>query len=411
MSPWAIVLADLRAMRWVAWVVPLVVAVAVAVGVAVSAQEAGLRHATARAADDFDLVVGAPGSGAQLVLSTVYLQPEALPLAAGTVLAPLAIDPRVAAFAPIAFGDVVRGYPVVGTTAAFAGRWGRLTPAEGRLFAGEGEAVVGADVRLTLGETVTPSHGAAGHAAPPGEESDEEHAHRHEAAHYEVVGRLPRLGTPWDRAILVPIESVWEIHGLGNGHRGEGRIGPPFEAEPLPGVPAVVVKPRSVADAYALRALYRQGGTMALFPAEILVDLYRVTGDVARVLVLAAALNDALVFVAVCALFAALVGVRRRRYAVLRALGAPRAYVLLAVWLGAAALLTAGCLLGLGLAWAVGQGVAGLVAARTGLTVSVTIGAPELAFVGLLIVAGSLAALGPAWIGHRVPPGEALRGG
>ena len=54
MNPWPIVLADLRALRWVAWVTPLLIAVAVAVGVGISAQEAALRQSTARAADEWD---------------------------------------------------------------------------------------------------------------------------------------------------------------------------------------------------------------------------------------------------------------------------------------------------------------------------------------------------------------------
>src|SRR5215813_12042381 len=127
MNPWPVVVADLRALRWVAWVTPLLIAIAVAVGIAISAQETALRRSSAKAADDFDLLIGAPASNTQLVLTTIYLQPAAIPL--------------------------------IGTTAAFAGRWGRLAPSEGRLFSREGEAVVGKDVRLAIGEAFTPSHG------------------------------------------------------------------------------------------------------------------------------------------------------------------------------------------------------------------------------------------------------------
>ena len=117
MNPWPVIIADLRALRWVAWVVPMLVAITVAVGVAVSVQEAALRRSSAQAADDFDLLIGAPGSQTQLALTAIYLQPEALPLIDGAILNALAGDARVRAAAPIVFGDVVRGYPVVGTTA------------------------------------------------------------------------------------------------------------------------------------------------------------------------------------------------------------------------------------------------------------------------------------------------------
>ena len=59
-----------------------------------------------------------------------------------------------------------------------------------------------------------------------------------------VVERMRPTGTPGDRAIVVPIEYNWVVHGLGTGHKpGSTRIGPPFDAAKLPGVPAIVVKP------------------------------------------------------------------------------------------------------------------------------------------------------------------------
>lgn len=411
MNPLPMVLADLRAMRASAAVVVVLVALAVAIGIAVTAQERGLRQASARAADDFDLIIGAPGSQTQLVLTTVYLQPEALPLIDGGLLNRLAGDKRVAGVAPIAFGDIVRGYPVVGTTLPFVSRWGRLQPTEGRFFAAEEEAVIGADVRLGLGEKVTPSHAVAGEPARPGEETDAEHAHKHEGVVYTVVGRLPRLGSPWDRAILIPIESVWETHGLGNGHSLDGAaLGPPFDAPRRPGVPAIVVKPLRVADAYALRGEYRQGGTMALFPAEMLVSLYRTMGDLRDVLVLVAALNNLLVFASILLLVVTLVTLRRRRYAVLRALGASRLYVLLVTWLGAALLLAVGCVFGLGLGW-IGTAIVGaVVEGRTGLHLAASIGAQELGFAFALVGVGSLLAALPALLAWRRSVAEGLRG-
>jgi putative ABC transport system permease protein len=410
MNPWPVVIADLRALRWIAWTTPALIAIAVAVGIAISAQETALRRSTAQAADDFDLLIGAPGSHVQLVLTTIYLQPNALPLIDGAILNALAEDQRVRAAAPIAFGDSIHGYPVVGTTKAFAGRWGRRAPREGRLFQREGEAVMGADVRLSLGGSFTPSHGLAVQHTQSGTGIANEEQHRHEGVRYTIVGRLPRLGTPWDSAILVPIESVWETHGLGNGHaHDDATLGPPFDAAKVPGVPAIVVKPRAVADAYALRALYRQGGTVAFFPAEVLVDLYRTLGDVRDVLVVASVLNDVLIFSAIAMLLLALAGLRRRRYALLRALGASPTYILLSVWLGAALVLVAGCLLGLAFgaaaSWLTGQ----LVEQRTGLALAVGLGWPEVMGVLGLIAVGSLLALLPALASFRRPVDQSLR--
>jgi putative ABC transport system permease protein len=370
------------------------------------AQERGVRRACARAADDFPLLVGAPGSQAQLVLTAMFLQIEAVPLIDGSALNRLAADPRVAGLAPIAFGDRIGPFPVIGTSTAFASRWGRLAPSEGRLFQAEDEAVLGADVPHALGARLTPSHGV--HAPPAADDP----AHRHDGVEYTVVGRLPRLGSPWDRAILVPIETVWETHGLGNGHSREGvAIGPPFDAPTVPGVPAIVVRPRSVADAYTLRAQWRSGGTMAFFPAEVLVSVYRGMGDLRDLLVAAAALNNFVVFLAILLLAVTLVGTRRRRIALLRALGATRGYILLVTWLGTATLITAGCVLGLALGWLASAALGAVLAARTGLAVPVEPALADLAFAGGLALAGSLAALLPALAAWRTDPSAALRSG
>jgi putative ABC transport system permease protein len=411
MNPFPVVRADLRAMRGSAVAVVLLVALAVAIGVAVSVQERSIRQGTARAADDFPLIVGAPGSQTQLVLTSVFLQPEALPLVEGAILNTLAQDHRVAAVAPIAFGDIVRGWPVVGTTRAFVSRWGRLVAAEGRLFDRGDEAVIGADVAMRLGESMTPSHTPAAHGRK-GEETEEEQAHRHEGVSYRVVGRLPRLGSPWDRAILVPVESVWETHGLGNGHRtDDAALGPPFGGPRVPGVPCIVVKPRSFADAYALRAQYRQGGTMALFPAEVLVSLYRTVGDLRDVIVVASALNNVLLFLSVLLLAVMLVSLRRRRYALLRALGASRVYILLVTWLGAAVLLASGSLAGLASGWVAAYAIAALLGARTGLQLVPEPGLPEVCLVLAMAGLGSVMAAVPALTTWRAPVSEALRGG
>lgn len=409
MNPLPMVLADLRAMGWTGLAVPLLVAFAVASAVAINAQERMLRAGTARAAADFPLLIGAAGSEAQLVMTGVYLDLTALNLVDGRVLQALAADPRVAASAPIAFGDVVAGFPVVGTTAAFAGRWGRLAPAEGRLFARAGEAVVGAEVGFALGARLTPAHGAGHPHDHSSDDEAEEAARRHAGVAYEVVGRMPRVGSPWDRAILVPVETVWATHGLGSGHEREG-LGAPYDGERVPGVPAIVVKPRRVSDAYALRQAYRRDGTVAVFPAEILVSLYRRMGDVRDVLIAASWFNTGLIFAALALLVALVAGLRRRRYAVLRALGAPPAYILAVVWLGAAAMLGVGALLGLALGWLGAVALSLAIGTWTGLALTFQPAWGDVGLAAGLAALGCLVAAVPALLAYRRPIVAGLRG-
>ena len=197
------ILADLRRLWAGSLVVVLLVALATALGVSVVLQERALRLGSARAADKFDLVIGAGGSETQLVLSSVFLQPSPLPLMPGEVLARLAGDPRVDWAAPIGFGDSFSGYPIVGTTVTLTDKLSGGF-AEGKVFAREGEAVIGSAVKLSLGGEIKPMHGSA-----------EDGGETHTGLVYHIAGRLRPTGTAWDRAILVPMQAVWHIHGLG----------------------------------------------------------------------------------------------------------------------------------------------------------------------------------------------------
>ncbi|TMJ58038.1 MAG: ABC transporter permease, partial [Alphaproteobacteria bacterium] len=307
MNPLPLVLAELRHNRAAVLAVAVLIALAVSLGVAVSAQERALRKSSAAAAEPFDIVVGMPGSQTQLVLTTVYLQPAALELVPGKVLQRLQDTPGVGFAAPVAFGDYLGSSPIVGSTAALLTLGGSRPLAEGRAFEKVHEAVVGAHVAAKLGDVFEPAHGEPGGPAAG-------QAHVHHGFDYTVVGRLPVTGTPWDNAIIVPVEAVWLVHALSSGHpaastgvtanhddEAENRIpiGPPWLEAEMPGVPAIVVKAKSVGDAYRLRAELRRGGTTAVFPAEILLDLYSTLGDARDVLAIISIAAQALVIAAV----------------------------------------------------------------------------------------------------------------
>lgn len=401
MNPWPVAWdALLRGWR-AALAMTLLVALATSLGTGVGALERGMRRAAAQAADAFDLVIGAPGSATQLVLTSVYLQPDTVPLLDGAILGRIMAEPEAAWASPIAFGDAWRGRPIVGVAPAFVTLGGRRALAEGRTFAGEDEAVAGAAVPLALGATLQPQHGRV--EAPEG-------GHVHADSTYTVVGRLPPTGTPWDTAILVPVESVWEIHGLGNGHPdGVERIGPPWNAGPLP-VPAVVVKPRSFAGAYQLRSRYRTAFSTAVFPGEVLAGLFRTLGDVRSVVSGMAAACAVLVVAAVVLAFGAIVAGRARDHAVLRAIGAPPGFLLLALWMELGIVLAVGVLAGTGLGWAAAAEVGSVLGGAAGLRIPVTPAWADAALAAAVLVGGLLAAAAPALSGSRVPPGAGLKG-
>ena len=138
MNPWPVARAALRTGWRGAVAMALLVALAVAMGVAVGVVERGLRRAAAGAADAFDLVVGAPGGGVQLVLAAVYLQPDTVPLLDGAVMARVMGEGEAAWASPLGFGDQWRGHPVVGVAPAFVTWGGRRDVIEGAGVRGGG---------------------------------------------------------------------------------------------------------------------------------------------------------------------------------------------------------------------------------------------------------------------------------
>ncbi|GAK70633.1 putative ABC transporter permease protein [Agrobacterium rubi TR3 = NBRC 13261] len=412
------ILSDLKRLWAGSLVVVLLVSLATALGVTVTLQERALRLGTARAADKFDLVIGAAGSETQLVLSSVFLQAAPLPLVSGETLASLAKDPRVAWAGPVGFGDSFAGYPIVGTTTALINNTsgGFL---EGQGFADGEDAVIGSAVDLPLGADIKPMHGTA-----------EEGGHTHTEIVYHVQGRLKPTGTPWDRAILVPISSVWHIHGMeahedGHDHAHEGQehaaeeheahaheeggLNETFTTE-TPGVPAILVKPKTIADAYKLRQQYRQGNTLAVFPGEVLTKLYATLGDARQVLSVVAIGAQGLVGASLILVTLTHIVQRRKQIGALRAFGAPRSSISLIVWTELFTLFATGIALGFAIGFAAAKIITGMLVAKSGVVMPVEFARADATQAAvLLIVAAGLAIL-PAWLAYRQSPAEALRG-
>jgi putative ABC transport system permease protein len=399
--PFSLVGALLWRYRWTNIMFVTLIAVSVGIGVGLLAQERGLRSGTARAAEKFDLIVAAPGSEITMLFAAVYLQPSDVPLLDGRIYHEIATDSRVSLAAPIAFGDSYSGSPVIGTTAQFITHMtGEL--AEGRMFATSREAVAGARVALPLGTVYTPDHGvgdAAEHGAHGGFEST-------------IVGRMKPTGSPWDKAILVPVEAVWEVHGLANGHPPEhiDRIGPPFDPAYFPGTPAVLVRAEALWANYALRSEFTRSDTMAFFPGAVLSRLHGLMGDIRQIMSVMAVITQVLVTAGVLTGLVVLTRLFARRLALLRALGAPRRFVFSVVWSYAACLIACGCLLGLVVGWVAVRIISHAVSVRTDILVTAALGWPEFHLLAGFVSLTILLALLPAALILRRPVVTDLRG-
>jgi putative ABC transport system permease protein len=280
-----------------------------------------------RDAKPVDLVVGAKGSPLQLILSTVFhadVPTGNIDLAQAQAIAR---NPMIASAIPLALGDSYRGHRIVGTETAYLDLYGARL-AQGVLFAGEMEAVVGSEVArrhgLAVGASLVGAHGLA--AAGPA----------HEAHPYRVVGILAPSGTVVDRLVLTSVESVWHVHEE--------------HATPKPEITALLVRYATpLAAAMLPRAINANTAMQAASPAyesARLLDLVGVGVDTlqwfAVVLMASAALS----------LFVALTSaLQERRYdlALLRTLGARPASLAALTLVEGVTLLVAGVILGLAL--------------------------------------------------------------
>ncbi|MET0963642.1 MAG: ABC transporter permease [Noviherbaspirillum sp.] len=398
MNPWPVIRAALARYRYSAIAFVLLVACGVSLSVAIVSQERALRSGSAQAADRFSIIVAPRGSRTDALLTGVFLRPGSSQLLSPGFTASLLNDGRASFVSPLAFGDSYRGAPVVGLIAPLVQHLsGGL--AEGRLFATRAEAVVGASSPLMLGQSFHPTHGVH-HGG--GMQGGDDSLDAHEIS-LTVVGRMKPTGSPWDRAITVPVELIWAMHKLPTGHAPQSaQIGPPFDAALTPGIPAAVVHIRNLADAYKLRRAYTGNESMAFFPAEVLLQLYSTLGDMRQLMSLLALVTQALVLLAIVASVFILFRLLMPQFVTLRALGAPRCYVFAIAWGFTALLIGLGVALGMAGGYLLSFAISAWLARQTGVALQPTLGQAELLMALAILAVGLALASLPAWRMQRL---------
>jgi putative ABC transport system permease protein len=400
MNPWPLIRAGFVKGAGLGSALALLIGLSVALSIAVTSTDRSWRKAATRAGDAFDVLVVAPGSPTQAVLSVVYLRPGTLDLIPGAVLEKLRKDPGVAYAAPVSFGDFYKGHAVIGTSTELATKGGTIDPLEGRGFMRITDALAGSRVRMSLGTAMRLAHGQHGDI-----DNDEGHGPEHAGLEFTLVGRLKPTGTPWDDAILVPIEAIWFLHNQPTGHNDDdpnswviGTPGPQDISTPLGSIPAIVVKPKSIADAYRLRQTYRTKETLAVFTGEVLADLFRTLGDMRDLLALLGLGVQALVLAAVLLASFAALEQRRRTLGVLRALGASRGFVFSILWGHVGVIVMLGVVIGIALGVGATLLIGEIASARTGIDIALQLSVSDIGKAALLPAIAIIAASIPAWL-------------
>jgi putative ABC transport system permease protein len=352
----------------------------------------GIRTSFLEGATDYNLLIGAKGSPAQLVLSVVFRLDVATPNILYSVYEQLQEDPRVEVAVPVGLGDAYQGFRYVATTPAYfaVGPWRRRTfrVAQGRLF---GQDPAGSPTyEAVLGAAV---------AQHTGLQEGDRFYEGEEMAPYPltVVGILQPTHSADDRAIFFSLATFW----------GMNEVARQMPVKPLT---AVLVRPRRLSDLPGLHREFNvQDETQAVFPSAILLTIFQVLGLAEEVLaVLLALLGLVVVLYLFIAMYSATLE-RKREIATMRALGARRTTLLRIVLLESALLTLFGGILGLcgghGLAYLGAR----LLAQRGGMVLpSFHLSLLQPTVLLGVVVLGTLAGIIPAILAYRTEVAENL---
>ena len=350
-----------------------------------------------RDARGIDLVVGAKGSPLQLILASVYHVDIPTGNIAYTEAERWAAHPLVETVIPLALGDSLSGFRIVGTTPAYARHY-QAEPAAGRLATAPFEATLGATVAartgLGVGDTFVGSHGLVG-AGPA-----------HDAHPYTVVGVLAPTASVVDRLVLTAVESAWLTHGI-EVPTGDEDKAPPGRAPELTALLLTYTSPLAAVQLPPL--VDQQPGLQAASPAlESTRLLALIEGGLAALRLL----GVLLIAVAGLSVFIALTNaMQERRYdlALMRLLGASRAVLLAQPLIEALLLAGAGALLGVGLAHLLAAALGAWLPAAQQLGLSGARWLPaEILVVGLTLAIALVAALAPAVQAYRTDIAKVL---
>lgn len=368
----------------------LLLALGVATAIALLLFNTQSQSRLARDAQAIDLVIGAKGSGLQLVLSSVFHADTPV----GNMLLPdaqrIIQDPRVKAAQIINLGDSVGGYRLVGAAPDIIEFYGAQL-ATGIAHNAPFEAVMGAEAAARLNLSPGASFVSA-HGLGQGGGAHDEHL-------YKVTGVLAPTGSVIDRLIFTPLASVWQAHGAPESHDQKEQV----QIAQTPAVTAILIQTRTPLAALQMkRDVNETAPFMAARPADEMGRLFSLVGlgvEVFRAFALI------LISAAALSVFAALLGALRERrgdIALLRAMGATRGSVF-AILLGQGLIIAAvGGIVGV----ALGHGAIALLArlspqaAGFGLTGAAFTPGELWVFCGSL-AAGALAALIPAVQAYR----------
>lgn len=386
-------------------VLSIAISVTLLLGVDVVRKEA--RKSFLSTISQTDLIVGARSGPTNLLLYSVFHIGNATNNVTWESYEEIAATDGVAWTVPISLGDSHRGFRVMGTTNDFFEFYGygnnkRLNISTGAAFDEVYDTVLGADVAKSLGyevgDEIIISHGLV---------STEFSAHDDKP--FTVVGVLDKTGTPVDRTVHVGLAGIEAIHIDWQGGIREGLTLSPEEAEMFDLTPTSITAFMVGLDNRALTFRVQRDinefeaePMSAILPGAALAEFWRTISTVEQLLFVLS------IFVLVAGLLGMLTTIlstlneRRREIAVLRAVGARPSSIVMLIVLETLFVVVAGCIVGVGLLYALLALGRPIAASRFGVDISLPwLDATQLGIMLLIIVGATIISLIPGFIAYR----------
>ena len=187
------------------------IAISVALFLGVERLRLGIQRSFSNTISQTDLVVGARGSGLQLLLYTVFHIGNATNNISWSTYEHFAKENDVAWTIPFSFGDSYHGFRVVATNEQFYEHYRFLEDKKPELEDGHPssdvfDVTIGKSLaekeNLHLGDKVTLTHGVSSGVG----------LINHSDKPFTVVGILKKTGTPLDRSLYITLEGMEAIH-------------------------------------------------------------------------------------------------------------------------------------------------------------------------------------------------------
>ena len=445
--------------RFVAGLTVLAISLSVALILGVERLRDGARDSFANSASGIDLIVAPRGNSVQILMATVFGVGGTGTGMTWDSFEWLEDRPEVAWAVPIQMGDNHRGYPVIGTEAAYFERFRHsggqpLSLEAGAFFHGDGPdaAVVGAEVAARFGyapgAVIVNAHGS-------GEVSFD----LHDDAPFTISGVLAPTGTAVDRMVFVTLEGFDTLHAQedapladpldpaamsADGHGEDDAHGDPEDHDGHDDhEDGDELENHDVHDAHGehegteaghghepdrINAVYvglidrtnvlglqravnerPSDALSAVLPAVALAELWGITGTAERAMRLMAWAVALAGMIGMVVMLSATLDTRRREFAILRSVGATPTRIFALIVTEAAVLTAAGLILGLVLLTVATFVTDPVLSARFGLRLGLNVfGTRELATLLAIFCAGLLASLIPAIRVYRMTLADGL---